>query len=59
MEGNVEATQTSDVLDYLTSRDMKPVSVKPVGKEKSKDIHLFGKGRITMEDRILFSGIWL
>ncbi len=52
VEGNVEATQTSDVLDYLTSRDMKPVSVKPVGKEKSKDIHLFGKGKITMEDRI-------
>jgi type IV pilus assembly protein PilC len=55
VEGTVEAGKASDVLNYLTSRDMKPVSVKPVSTGEtgaSKNIHLFGWGKINMEDQI-------
>lgn len=55
VEGNVKADNTSDVLNYLISKDMKPVSVKPFGKGGegiSKDIQLFGGRKIGMEDQI-------
>jgi len=55
VEGNVEANETSDVLSYLTGKNMKPLSVEPVkdgGGGMKKEIHLFGKGKIEMEDQI-------
>ncbi len=55
VEGNVEANETSDVLSYLTAKNMKPLSVEPVKGGKGgmkKEIHLFGKGKIEMEDQI-------
>lgn len=55
IEGSVESEKVADVLDYLISRDMKPVSVKPImapGKGGKKEIHLFGGEGISIEDQI-------
>jgi type IV pilus assembly protein PilC len=55
VEGNVEANSTTDVLNYLTSKDAKPLSVKLInqgGSGMKKEINLFGKGKIETEDKI-------
>ncbi|MEX1013749.1 MAG: type II secretion system F family protein [Candidatus Paceibacterota bacterium] len=50
IEKEIEAENLSAVLRFLTSRGLKPISVKPV-KNTSKDINIFG-GKITIDDQI-------
>lgn len=50
VEDEMEAQNLSAVLNYLTSRGLKPIKVKPA-KKKSKDITLFG-GKIDLTDQI-------
>lgn len=50
IESEMEAGNLQDVLRFLTSRGLKPITVKPL-KEKKKGIVLFG-GRINLTDQV-------
>ena len=54
-EGELEAQSTSEVLGFLASRSLKPVSIKGVGKGfAARNLYLFG-GQITLSDQIFIS----
>ena len=50
IEDEIEAQNLEGVLNYLTSKGLKPIKVKPA-KKKSKNVTLFG-GKITLTDQI-------
>ncbi|HDY72957.1 MAG TPA: type II secretion system F family protein [Candidatus Jorgensenbacteria bacterium] len=51
VESELEAQQVSDVLQFLTSRGLKPISVKLVERAKEERKTLF-RGRVTIADQI-------
>ena len=51
VESELEAQQVSDVLQFLTSRGLKPISVKLVERAKEERKTLF-RGRVTITDQI-------
>ncbi len=54
MESQIESKSVSEVLQFLTSRGLKPVSVKPVEKNLGEKIGLF-QGKITLTDQVFIS----
>src|SRR3989344_1918539 len=53
-EGQVEAKDIAEVLQFLTSRGLRPVSIKPLERKIGDMKHLFG-GRINLTDQIFLS----
>ena len=53
VESQIESKDVSEVLQFLVSRGLKPVSVKPVERNLGDKI-IFG-GKITITDRIFIS----
>ncbi|KKU16012.1 MAG: 3-isopropylmalate dehydrogenase [Candidatus Jorgensenbacteria bacterium GW2011_GWA1_48_13] len=54
-EGDVDAKDVAEVLTYLTSHGLRPVSVKPIAQiSKKKRLGLFG-GTINLTDQIFLS----
>ncbi len=51
IESEIEAGNVSDVLKFLTSRGLKPISVKPLERAKEERLAIF-KGRVTIDDQI-------
>lgn len=56
VEGEVEADSLNDTLRYLAGKELRPVSVKPLGKMKTglMGINLFGGG-INTEDKVFLT----
>ncbi len=54
VESQIESKSVSEVLQFLTSRGLKPVSVKPVEKNLGEKIGLF-QGKITLTDQVFIS----
>lgn len=55
IEGDIEAKDTNEVLSFLATKGLRPVSVKSVVKGFGfKNLYLFG-GQITLEDQIFLS----
>lgn len=53
LESDMEAQDVGEVLNFLASRNLKPVSVRPVSQIRLRP-HIFG-GKITMTDKIFLS----
>jgi len=53
-EGELDVADTSEVLTFLRSRDLKPVSVQSLAKAEKKHLQLFGGG-ITLIDQIFIT----
>ena len=51
VEGAVEAKETAEVLIFLTKRGLRPITVKPVGLELSKEGKRFFGQKITLTDK--------
>jgi type II secretory pathway component PulF len=54
VESQIESKDVSEVLKFLVSRGLKPVSVKPVEKNLGEKIGLF-QGKITLTDQVFIS----
>jgi len=54
LEGDIEAKDIAEVLQFLTKKGLKPVSVKPLRQGGFPPKHLFG-GRITLTDKVFLS----
>lgn len=54
VEGEIDAKDVAEVLRFLTSRSLKPVSIKPLKKAGGRKIILFGGG-INLTDQIFLS----
>jgi type II secretory pathway component PulF len=55
INGEVDAKDVTEVLSFITSRGLRPVSVKPLTKvSRRKKLNLFG-GRINITDQIFLS----
>ncbi len=54
VEDQIEAKDVSEVLQFLVTRKLKPVSIKPVSEGGAKTINLFG-GKITLTDQVFLS----
>ncbi len=54
VEGEIEAKDVTEVLGFIVSRGLKPVSVKPIQKAIRRPFRLLG-GRITLTDQIFLS----
>lgn len=55
VEGDIDAKDVAEVLSFITSRGLRPVSVKPVARaSKRKRLSLFG-GTINLTDQIFLS----
>ncbi len=54
VESQIDSKDVSEVLQFLTSRGLKPVSVKPVEKDLGEKIGLF-QGKITLTDQVFIS----
>lgn len=55
VEGEVDAKDVAEVLSFLTSRNLKPVSVKPLKKVIKKQLSTLFGGRINLTDQIFLS----
>ena len=55
VEGEVDAKDVAEVLSFLTSRNLKPVSVKPLKKVLGKRLSTLFGGRINLTDQIFLS----
>ncbi len=54
-EGDIDAKDVAEVLSFVASRGLRPVSVKPVGRASKKRVFgLFG-GKINLTDQIFLS----
>jgi type II secretory pathway component PulF len=53
LEGDIDAKDIAEVLQFLTKKALKPVSVKPIRQSRLPK-HLFG-GRITLTDKVFLS----
>lgn len=54
VESQIESGSVSEVLQFLTSRGLKPISVKPVEKNLGEKLVIFG-GKITITDQVFIS----
>ncbi len=54
VESQIESKSTSEVLQFLTSRGLKPISVKPVERDLGDKIGIF-QGKITITDQVFIS----
>lgn len=54
VEGEFEANSLDDTLRYLATKELRPISVKPVGGEKKKTLTLFGGG-IDVTDKVFLT----
>ncbi|MCP6719931.1 MAG: type II secretion system F family protein [Patescibacteria group bacterium] len=55
VEGEMDAKDVAEVLSFLTSRNLKPVSVKPLKKDVKKRFSTLFGGRINLTDQIFLS----
>jgi len=55
IEGEIDAKDVAEVLSFLTSRNLKPVSVKPFKKDVKRRISALFGGRINLTDQIFLS----
>ena len=54
IEGEIDAANPSQVLEWMAGQGYKPVSIKVVSGEKQKGIHLF-KQKITLADKVFLT----
>ena len=54
VQNEFEARNIAEVLNFLTLKNLKPISIKPIGVRMAKIKYLFG-GRITLTDQIFLS----
>jgi len=54
VESQIESKDVPEVLQFLTSRGLKPISVKPVEKNLGEKLRIFG-GKITITDQVFIS----
>ena len=54
VESQIESKSVSDVLQFLTSRGLKPISVKPVERTWGDKLGAF-RGKITLTDQVFIS----
>jgi type II secretory pathway component PulF len=54
VESQIESKDVSEVLQFLVSRGLKPVSVKPVERDAGEGVGLF-KGKIVLTDQVFIS----
>jgi len=54
-EGDIEAKDVAEVLSFIASRGLRPVSVKPINKTSAKKVFGFFGGTINLTDQIFLS----
>jgi type IV pilus assembly protein PilC len=55
VEGNVEAERPAEVLDWMASQGLKPISVKAVGGVEARGLKLFFSQPITITDKVFLT----
>ncbi len=54
LDGEVDAADLNHALQYLSGRELKPISLKPVKEERSAIVRFFS-GRITVADKVFLT----
>lgn len=54
-EGNVSQPNTQAVLDFLTSQNLKPISIQPLITQEKKGIFSFGKKGLSITDKVFLT----
>ncbi len=55
VEGDIDAKDVAEVLGFITSRDLRPVSIKPITRASGKKRLSFFGGTINLTDQIFLS----